>query len=66
MKILELKMKVSFERSKIYYVTDEAKVNQFIEISSELKTKAIKVLTKEFGDEIINSLNITYEFEEKT
>ena len=66
MKILELKMKVSFERSKIYYVTDEAKVNQFIEISSELKAKAIKVLTKEFGDEIINSLNITYEFEEKT
>ena len=23
-------------------------------------------LTKEFGNEIINSLNITYEFEEKT
>ena len=66
MKILELKMKVSFERSKTYYVTDEAKVNQFIEISSELKAKAIKVLTKEFGNEIINSLNITYEFEEKT
>lgn len=66
MKILELKMKVSFERNKIYYVTDEAKVNQFIEISSELKAKATKVLAKEFGDEIINSLNITYEFEEKT
>lgn len=66
MKILELKMKVSFERSKTYYVTDEAKVSQFIEISSELKAKAIKVLTKEFGNEIINSLNIIYEFEEKT
>lgn len=66
MKILELKMKVSFERNKTYYVTDEAKVTQFIEVSSELKAKTIKVLTKEFGDEIINSLNITYEFEEKT
>ena len=66
MKILKLKMKVSFERNKTYYVTDEAKVTQFIEISSELKAKAIKVLVKEFGDEIINSLNITYEFEEKT
>ena len=66
MKILELKMKVSFERNKTYYVTDEAKVTQLIEISSELKAKAIKVLVKEFGDEIINSLNITYEFEEKT
>ena len=66
MKILELKMKVSFERNKTYYVTDEAKVTQFIEISSELKAKVIKVLVKEFGDEIINSLNITYEFEEKT
>lgn len=66
MKILELKMKVSFERNKTYYVTDEAKVTQFIEVSSELKAKAIKVSAKEFGDEIINSLNITYEFEEKT
>ncbi len=66
MKILELKMKVSFERNKTYYVTDEAKVTQFIEISSELKAQAIKVLTKEFGNEIINSLNIAYEFEEKT
>lgn len=66
MKILELKMKVSFERNKTYYVTDEAKVTQFIEVSSELKAQAIKVLTKEFGNEIINSLNITYEFEEKT
>lgn len=66
MKILELKMKVSFERNKTYYVTDEAKVTQFIEVTSELKAKAIKVLAKEFGDEIINSLNITCEFEEKT
>lgn len=66
MKILKLKMKVSFERNKTYYVSDEAKVNQFIEATSELKAKVIKVLTKEFGDEIINSLNITYEFEEIT
>lgn len=64
MKILELKMKVSFERNKIYYVTDEAKVTQFIELSSELKAQALKAL-KEFGDEITN-VNITYEFEEKT
>lgn len=65
MKILELKMKVSFERSKTYYVTDEAKVTQFIELSSELKVQALKALKKEFGDEIAN-VNITYEFEEKT
>ena len=65
MKILELKMKVSFERNKIYHVNDKAKVTQFIELSSELKTQALKALKKEFGDEITN-VNITYEFEEKT
>lgn len=65
MKILKLKMKVSFERNKTYYVSDEAKVNQFIEVTSELKVQALEALKKEFGDEITN-VNITYEFEEKT
>lgn len=65
MKILKLKMKVSFERNKTYYVSDEAKVNQFIEATSELKALALKALKKEFGNEITN-VNITYEFEEKT
>ena len=65
MKILELKMKVSFERNKTYYVSNKAKVTQFIETSSELKAQALKALKKEFGDEITN-VNITYEFEEKT
>lgn len=65
MKILELKMKVSFERNKTYYVSDEAKVNQFIEATSELKAQALEALKKEFGNEITN-VNIIYEFEEKT
>ena len=65
MKILKLKMKVSFERNKTYYVSDEAKVNQFIEATSELKAQALEALKKEFGNEITN-VNITYEFEEKT
>lgn len=65
MKILELKMKVSFERNKTYYVSDKAKVTQFIELSSELKSQALKALKKEFGDEITN-VNITYDFKEKT
>lgn len=65
MKILKLKMKVSFERNKTYYVSDEAKVNQFIEATSELKVLALEALKKEFGNEITN-VNITYEFEEKT
>lgn len=65
MKILKLKMKVSFERNKTYYVNDEIKITQFIELSSELKARALKALKKEFGDEITN-VNITYEFEEKT
>lgn len=65
MKILKLKMKVSFERNKTYYVSDEAKVNQFIEATSELKAQALEALKKEFGNEITN-VNIIYEFEEKT
>lgn len=65
MKILKLKMKVSFERNRTYYVSDEAKVNQFIEATSELKVLALEALKKEFGNEITN-VNITYEFEEKT
>lgn len=65
MKILKLKMEVSFERNKTYYVSDEAKVNQFIEATSELKAQALEALKKEFGNEITN-VNIIYEFEEKT
>ena len=58
-------MEVSFERNKTYYVSDEAKVNQFIEATSELKAQALEALKKEFGNEITN-VNIIYEFEEKT
>lgn len=65
MKILELKMKVSFERSKMYLINDKLKVNDFVRKTPIFKTQAIKALKKEFGDEITN-VNITYEFEEKT
>lgn len=65
MKILELKMKVSFERSKMYLINDKLKVDDFVKKTSMFKTQALKALKKEFGDEITN-VNITYEFEEKT
>lgn len=65
MKILELKMKVSFERSKMYLINDKLKVNDFVKETSMFKAQALKALKKEFGDEITN-VNITYEFEEKT
>lgn len=65
MKILELKMKVSFERSKMYLTNDKLKVDDFVKKTSMFKAQALKALKKEFGDEITN-VNITYEFEEKT
>lgn len=65
MKILDLKMKVSFERSKMYLINDKLKVDDFVKKTSMFKAQALKALKKEFGDEITN-VNITYEFEEKT
>lgn len=65
MKILELKMKVSFERSKMYLINDKLMVDDFIKKIPTFKALALKALKKEFGNEITN-VNITYEFEEKT
>lgn len=65
MKILELKMKVSFERSKMYLINDKLKVDDFVKKTPIFKTQALEALKKEFGNEITN-VNIIYEFEEKT